>query len=320
MIRVPQNRSRRIGANQQAGFALMMVMFLTTILLLGAMAAAPYIRTDRQREKEEVMIWRGKQYVHAVKLYYRKTGRFPTSVDDLTKPKLGSLRFMRQAYKDPMNKEDGAWRFIYVGPGGQLIGSLKPPQTIQMPGQPGVPAGANPQQSSSFGSSAFGQSPSTQAGTQPGQQGAPQNGTNPGQTGTGTPPANGTASADDAANAAANAAPSGLISDSPVIGGNIIGVGSKVNKRSIIVYDKAKNYRLFEFVWNPSKDAASAINQQIGTPNQNPQGTTPGQTGFGQSSFGQQNNQPNNQQNSPTNPPPDMPLPTPPPSSNPPQN
>jgi len=25
---------------------------------------------------------------------------------------------------------------------------------------------------------------------------------------------------------------------------------SKINKRSIIVYDKAKNYRLFEFVWN----------------------------------------------------------------------
>ena len=47
------------------------------------------------------MIWRGRQYVRGIKLYYRKTGRFPTSMDDLTKPKLGSLRFMRQAYKDP---------------------------------------------------------------------------------------------------------------------------------------------------------------------------------------------------------------------------
>jgi hypothetical protein len=38
------------------------------------------------------------------------------------------------------------------------------------------------------------------------------------------------------------------------MGGNIIGVGSKVNHRSIMVYEKAKNYRLFEFIWDPSKD------------------------------------------------------------------
>src|SRR5258708_31192181 len=92
------------------------------------MAIAPNILTEGQREKEKEMIWRGKEYTRGVKLYYRKMGRFPTSLDDLTKPKLGSLRFMRQQYKDPMNKEDGAWRFIYVGPAGQLIGSLKPPQ------------------------------------------------------------------------------------------------------------------------------------------------------------------------------------------------
>jgi len=93
------------------------------------------------------------------------------------------------------------------------------------------------------------------------------------------------------------------------MGGNIIGVGSKINKRSVMIYDKAKNYRLFEFVWNPSKDVANALNQQMGAPKQNP----PGQSGF---SFGpqntQQNNQQNNQPNNPQNPPEDMPLPTPP--------
>src|SRR2546429_5193466 len=41
---------------------------------------------------------------------------------------------------------------------------------------------------------------------------------------------------------------------SPIIGGNIIGVGSKINRKSVIVYDHAKNYRLFEFIWDPSKD------------------------------------------------------------------
>jgi hypothetical protein len=316
-------KNRRVNPSRksQSGFALLMVLFLTTLVLLGAMAAAPYIRTESQREKEQEMIWRGKQYVRGVKLYYRKMGRFPTSVDDLTKPKLGSLRFMRQAYKDPMNKADGTWRFIYVGPAGQLIGSLKPQQTFQMPGvgagQPGTPAGANPQQTTSFGASGFGQSPSAQTGPQQGQQGAAnQAGTaNAGQPGT-QPAAGNAAGTDDVV----NANPSGLLSDSPVLGGQIIGVGSKINKRSVIVYDKAKNYRLFEFVWNPSKDMANALNQQIGAPNQNPQGNAPqGQTGFG--SGQRQNNQQNQQNNAPVTPPPgspEMPMPTPPPDTTPP--
>src|SRR5260370_39234174 len=70
-----------------------------------------------------------------------------------------------------MNKEDGTWRFIYAGPSGQLIGSWKPPQTFQLPGQPGTPAGTNPQTTTSFGASGFGQGPSTQAGSQQGQPG-----------------------------------------------------------------------------------------------------------------------------------------------------
>jgi hypothetical protein len=298
----------------QSGFALMMVMFLATVLLISVMVATPYIRTERQREKEEEMIWRGKQYVRGIKLYYRKTGRFPTSMDDLTKPKLGSLRFMRQAYKDPMNMPDGSWRMIYVGPAGQLIGSLKPPQTLQMPGRPGTPVGANTRQPTSFGASGFGQSTSAQTGSQTGQPGTTQSGS-AAQGGN----ANAANAASDAVSADAGIDPSsatGLGSaDSPVIGGNIIGVGSKINRRSVIVYDKAKNYRLFEFIWNPSKEVANAINQQIGAPAQNPQrgtGQDQGQTGFG---FGQQSNPP--AANPSANPPAGMPMPTPPPDPNP---
>src|SRR5437773_3157468 len=118
----------------QQGYALLLVIFMGTMLLLLATMAAPNIRTEGQRQKEKEMIWRGKQYTRGVKLYYRKMGRFPTSLEDLTKPKVGSLRFMRQAYKDPMNKEDGSWRLIFVGAAGQLIGSLKPhPNNLQLP-------------------------------------------------------------------------------------------------------------------------------------------------------------------------------------------
>jgi hypothetical protein len=306
-----RNRKIKITGRSQNGFAMLMVIFLTTLMLISVMAAAPYIRTVRQREKEEEMIWRGKQYVRGIKLYYRKMGRFPTSVDDLTKPKLGSIRFMRQAYKDPMNKEDGSWRMIYVSPAGQLIGSLKPQQTVQILGLPGTPAGTNAQQTTSFGASGFGQSSTAQPFSQRGRRGATQS-----SSGAQDATSNAANTPSDAVSADTGipaGGASGLVNaDSPVIGGNIIGVGSKINRRSVIVYDKAKNYRLFEFVWNPSKDAANAINQQIGAPKQNPQGTGQGGTGFG---FGQQNNAPGNP---PTNPPTDT-VPTPPPNQNPPQ-
>jgi hypothetical protein len=270
---------------------LLLVIFLVTILLISTTVVAPNILTEGKREKEKEMIWRGKQYTRGVKLYYRKLGRFPTSLDDLIKPKVGSLRFMRQAYKDPMNKEDGTWRLIYVGAGGQLIGSLKPPQqNLQLPqgGAIGTPAsamnGPAPAQQGAFG----------QQGVAGGiLQGAAASGVT-------APATTGTPVSADQGNAGSNSSTI-LSGDTPtIVGGNIIGVGSKVNKPSIIIYDKAKNYRLFEFIWDPSKDglAAGQPGLQTGTGLGQPAGQHVGENPSGPP----QSPQPN-PQNPPQNPP-----------------
>jgi len=254
--------SQRPRKHAQQGYALLLVVFMTTVLLILAFMVAPNIKTEGQREKEKEMIWRGRQYARGVKLYYRKLGHFPTSIDDLTKPKVGSLRFMRQAYKDPMNKEDGSWRLIYVGPAGQLIGSLKPAQTNlkfgQVPGM-GTPVGGMPASgapNSGFGS-VLGQVIGQVGGlNQPGQTGTqPANTQNP--QGTGTSPTNPPATTGPGVSAdQGTGADAPIPTDDPpaIMGGDIIGVGSKINKKSVIVYDHAKNYRLFEFIWDPSKD------------------------------------------------------------------
>ena len=302
------------SSRSQRGYAILLVLFFVTLMLLATISVAPNILTEGRREKEKEMIWRGKQYARGVKMYYRKTGKFPTSMDDLVKPKLGNLRFMRQAYKDPMNAKDGDWRLIYVGPTGQLIGSLKPPQTIQMSGGgalgavPGTPAAQLGAQSGGqgfgqgfgqglgqavgqvFGNGAGNNSASTANGpgqqptpAQPNSNGQPNNATNPGgnpPTGTDTtsavaaPGSSGNpTNAGDAANEAL------LASDSPtVMGGNIIGVGSKINHSSILVYEKAKNYKQFEFIWDPAKDTITvggAAGPQIGTPVGQPGQSTP---------------------------------------------
>jgi len=263
----------------QSGYALLLVVFLTALLVVGTMSIGLRILTEGKREKEQEMIWRGKQYTRGIKLYYRKLGRFPNSLDDLTKPKIGNIHFMRQAYKDPMNKEDGSWRLIYVGPAGQLIGSLNPSlSNVQMPTAPAQPGGAPANTPTTIGAQSgaiagFGPTSAT-----PGTPPAPPNGqgtavATPGTTGTGTG-AQGTDTTGTGTDS--QAVPMG---DTPtIVGGSIIGIGSKINQPSLMVFEKAHNYRLFEFIWDPSKDLgiAGAPVQQIGTPT-----GTPGQNPIG---------------------------------------
>jgi hypothetical protein len=289
-----------------------MVVFFTALLLVSTMAVGLRVYTEGKRQKEKEMIWRGKQYTRGIKMYYRKLGRFPTSLDDLVKPKVGSIRFMRQQYLDPMNKEDGSWRLIYVGPAGNLIGSLKPPQNNillpaggGLPGQPGSPtSGPGSVTSSTSGFSIGG--PQTGAAS-------PGSGTTAiGTTGSTPGASTGTAQATPGT-VGGSADPSQIpTGDTPtIVGGNIIGVGSKINESSIIVYETATNYRLFEFIWDPSKDLGlvRAPGQQIGSPAGTP--GAPGQNPLG----GPPNSNPSpNPTGAPTNP-----TPNPTPNPNPPQ-
>jgi len=251
---------------------LLLVAFASTLLLIAAVTAAPNIKTMRKREKEQDMIWRGNQYVRGIKLYYRKNGKFPTSLEDLTKPQVGNIRFMRQQYKDPMNPEDGSWRLIYVGPSGQLIGSLKPQPTITMPG--GIPGTSGVGTPAANLNGAGMNGPVSFAGNGPGSTPGPvdPSAQPPGGTGQDQGPRSGyslNAPGGVSTDTDASQIPSG---DTPtVIGGSIIGVGSKASGRSVIVYDKASNYRLFEFYWDPSKDL-----QGFGQPQNIPGAQIPG--------------------------------------------
>ena len=298
----------------QEGYALTLVIFMLALIVIASVAAAPDVITNGRREKEEEMIWRGNQYVRGIRLYVRYyqmhggTTRFPTSMEDLTKNKVG-IRFMRQAYKDPVNPVDGSWRMIYVGPNGQLIGSLKSRPlgtdgqsssssgssggfgSLFGSGQSQSQSGSNSSfGSSSFGSSSFGNSSFGNSSFNNGGNSntANSNAANPQGQNAGQGTQNGLSS--DTMSTPQSIANSDGTTD--VIGGNIIGVGSKVNKASVIWYDKAKNYRQFEFIWDPSKDPVNggAAAGVIGVP---PAGTQNGSNGIfssptGNSGFGQQ--------------------------------
>jgi len=89
--------------------------------------------------------------------------------------------------------------------------------------------------------------------------------------------------------------PPGNVDSPTVFGGSIIGIGSKIDGRSVIIYDKAKNYRLFEFIWDPSREpigVGGGAGQQIGTP-AGTLGTPIGQPNSFGNSPGQNPNNPN---------------------------
>lgn len=246
----------------------MLAVFLAAAMLVAMTAVMPRLVMQGRRQREDELAWRGEQYVRAIRLYYRKFGRFPRSVEDFSKNP-GNLHFLRKEYKDPMNDTDGSWRYIYMGPGGQLIGSLTrklPLGVVPLQGVAGALPGSIPGQGlggPAPGSLAFGptgQGASQNVPGQPSQQPpAPQ------QPSTGDT-ASGTASALDQLGETANLPPApeapkkadASVSDSPVFGGQLVGVASKMDRKSIRFYKGYGKYREWEFIWDPAEDAAAA--------------------------------------------------------------
>lgn len=118
-------RPRNARHSRQSGYAYFMAFFMITVMIITSQAVLRNMVNEGRRQRENEMVWRGNQYVRAVRLYYKKTGHFPQSIDDLQKG-LPDLHFVRpECLKDPMNKADGSWRFIYTNAQGQIIGSVR---------------------------------------------------------------------------------------------------------------------------------------------------------------------------------------------------
>ena len=115
----------------ERGYAMLMALSMTMMILIASTAMIANLRIEGKRQREDEAIWRGNQYARAIRLYFHKTGHYPQTLEDLQKG-LPQLHFLRQAYKDPLNKSDGSWRFIYVNAAGQIIGSTKYTSLQQM--------------------------------------------------------------------------------------------------------------------------------------------------------------------------------------------
>jgi type II secretory pathway pseudopilin PulG len=106
------------------GYVLIMLLFVVTVMGIGLLVAVPVWETQIRREKEEELIFRGKQYVQAIRIFQLKNpGAFPKTLEELVEEKC-----LRRLYKDPMNAE-GDWNIILLPEAGSEGGrNLRRPQ------------------------------------------------------------------------------------------------------------------------------------------------------------------------------------------------
>jgi len=271
--------SESLCRSGESGYAFLMAMFLVLIMVIGSQVALQNMYTQGRRLREDDMIWRGNQYARAIRLYYRKTGHYPQSLDDL-KTGLPDLHFLRYAaYKDPTNSsEDGAWRLIYVNASGQIIGSVRY-ATLQQMALMDLNGGQIPTmaRAGSIGTpvSSMGSASGTGGANNPNAPSIPPGANTPAQPPSGStsdnsavgaqnPPSGQSGSSDQPVNPLSLLKPTGPV-DGPVLGAFLTGVGggTKSDALSIKVYNFGKKYKDWEFIWNPLEDQARAAQQAI---------------------------------------------------------
>jgi type II secretory pathway pseudopilin PulG len=285
------NRRRR----SEQGYILLTLTLFVALLAVAAMAIAPSLIFQIQRDREEEMIHRGVQYSRAVKRYFRKFGRYPTSLNDLENT--NNLRFLRKRYKDPITGKD--FKLLHY-------------TEVQMMGLGTGISGATPV-SAMAGTEIAGANSSSGQGFSLGPSGATGKTQNPGQ---------GNAPADSSSNtnSPGDQNTSDSISAVPqIVGGPIVGVISASKAKSIRAFGGKDHYNQWQFIYDPGMDRSKGL---INTPAQPPlQGAVanlngqvqPGSpaSGAGSNQFGSATNSFGSQAQ-PAQTPPQNPAPSPP--------
>jgi hypothetical protein len=290
---IPARRTNR----SEEGYLLVWVMFMLAVFTLWLSVAVPRAAKEIQRDRELETMNRGKQYVRAVQLYYRKFHRYPPNANALVNT--NDIHFLRKKYLDPTTGKDD-WKPIRFGQAKtQATGFFGQP--IAGAGSAGgsVLAGTGPSGNSGIGGSSFGSSATgstfggssifgssntpgstSNSGTSTATGASPTTGTGMGAAGaSGTP---GTTSASGANGNASSTSAFGS-SDQTFGGAGIVGFSPASTKSSILILKKKQHYNEWEFVYDPLTDTRTQSGN-IGQPASSTS-TPVGSSSFG-SSFG----------------------------------
>jgi type II secretory pathway pseudopilin PulG len=246
---------------------LLLLMLAVAVLTITMLGVARNYRRSIQRDREVEMIHRGEQYARAVRRFYKKNGRYPTTIEQLEQT--NEIRYLRKRYKDPMSP-DGEWKLVHI-----TDIQLKSTGGLAPAGAAGTGTGTGAAAASAFGQttagSAFGTNSASQNSLGASSSPSPDSSTNSAFSNTGTNSAfGGTGSNASGIGTGANAAgadannPAGLggsgNSASPVLGGGpILGVVSKNKDQGIHSFGEKTKYNEWFFIYDPSQDTGQGL-------------------------------------------------------------
>jgi type II secretory pathway pseudopilin PulG len=275
---------------REGGYLLLAILLMMALMIIAATIEAPRLVQQMKRDREEEMIHRGTEYARAIKKFYKKFGRYPTSLEQLDNT--NQIRFLRKRYKDPLAK-DGKWTLLHYGD----------IQALANPNAPGTPAGALGSPGSTPGGAALTNGPGSDGSgapwptmpvapsqyvNGPGSDGSgapwptmpvvsPQYTNGPGSDGSGggfagngAQPGNSLGISPFANSVNGQTGPpgssSGNVSGQSSAGGNqtfgggaIVGVASLSKDPTIRIYNKKKKYNEWQFIYDPMSDQPNVL-------------------------------------------------------------
>ena len=290
-------RFRPSSRRSERGYILLMLMLFVALLAIAAGAVAPSIAFQVRRDREEEMIHRGVQYSRAIRRYVKKTGRYPTRIEELENT--NNLRFLRKRYKDPITGQD--FKLLHVGEvqltgaaglaGAAALGGSAVPGASPMGAATLSASSPNPSTPGAAASMLLGgtQSPAPGAGAAAtAATGAADNSdqdasqTNPG-------PMDRSKTDQSKTGASQSDAPTEKLSSQTFGGGPIVGVASTSKAQSIREFNHKNHYNQWQFIYDPTMDrgglittpaqpalqvAVPPLQQNSSSSGQNPSGTS----------------------------------------------
>lgn len=116
---VSRRRRRRRGRpGADAGYNMVVLMVLVTVLNVLVAAALPAWSGAIQREKEEELIFRGLQYAEAIRIFQIRFGRPPARLEELIEVEPRSIR---RLWEDPLTGQ-ARWGLLFAGGGAPVPG------------------------------------------------------------------------------------------------------------------------------------------------------------------------------------------------------
>jgi type II secretory pathway pseudopilin PulG len=220
--------NHRLKSRSQQGYVLLSLLLCVALMTIAAAGIAASIGAQIQRDREDELIHRATQYRRAIRLYTKKTGRFPMKLEDLENT--NGIRYLRRRYKDPITGKD--FRVLHMTELPAAMGTSANAWSLR-PAADGDGSGDN-QESSDSSAPAPGsaQTPGTPTAVQP--TSGFSTSSNPG--------------------ALSGSAGSSSTGSSTFGGGVIIGVASTSPKKTIREFNQKKRYNQWFFFYDPTFD------------------------------------------------------------------